>query len=53
MDEFDYLKDDVKRKIKDDTNTAKKIKRNVILATETEDEKKVRLRKEKKARETS
>jgi len=51
MDETDFLREDVKKKVKDDTQFAKKIKRNVILATETPEEKKSRLRREKKARQ--
>lgn len=50
MDEFTYLNNDIKEKRKNDESTAKKIKRNVILATETEDEKKSRLKRERKQR---
>lgn len=50
MDESDYLGEDVKKARKADESFAKKIKRNVILATETPEEKKSRLRREKKQR---
>lgn len=48
MDENNYLGEDVKKARKADEALAKRIKRNVILATETKEEKRRRLKRERK-----